>query len=446
MEASIKMEVSDKLAFKPYTYMWVDEHGERYEWDLISLTLNGYVIKLTNYNIYIGDKKRTRRITKQNKDDVRRVCNFLNYVLFDKFWTYKAKNISTIPFEAVKAYLMEYAKTKTKFGDYPSAQSVEKERCAVCHFMANLEPYRKDRKEHYYVRLLKNNKAKSDNGLRIHRNNELVCWEYEIQAEYLGNYSYNLIRDIPQKAIPVILKWIQLVAPDIYLAVILQLCSGIREGDVMNIRRANSKYYGGIRYTKVNGRFTSFEIDLNKEYLLRSDGIDVGGIKVKRVQEVYKPLLPFVQKAYERHLKMIGDNEIEDGAPLFVTSTIKKATGKRMALTKHAYCNRVQSIVRKYVIPELIVSEDIELKAFAMKMNSGNWGLHAFRHWFTVQLVLDGLDANQIAFWRGDKSTKTAFVYLQNKGILMQKYKKISNEVTDDLITVLSEMTDEYGK
>ena len=131
-------------------------------------------------------------------------------------------------------------------------------------FMTNLQPFRSDRKKHYYARLLK---RESDNvvGLvRTSKKHEKSFWEYEIQVEYLGDYSYNLVRDIPQKAIPVMLKWIKAEAPDLYFAVILQLCCGLREGEVVNVRRASSCFPGGIRYNKNNGDFTSFSIDLRQ--------------------------------------------------------------------------------------------------------------------------------------------------------------------------------------
>lgn len=436
---------NEGLAFKPYTYMWIDERGERYEWKLISLTLNSHVIQLTNYHIYIGNKKKTKKLTMQNRDDVRRVCNFLNYVLFEHFWKYKVNNIADIPFKAVQAYLKEYATTKNRFNDYPSAQSVVKERNAVCYFMANLADYRKDTREHYYARQLKSKTSQGDYAFRVWKSNEHTYWEYEIQAEYFGGHEYNLIRDIPQKAIPIILKWIQLKAPDIYFAAVLQLCAGLREGEVVNVRRADSKYYNGIKYTKENGLFTSFEIDLTREYLLRSDGKDVGHIKRKRTQHVYPIFLPLVQQAYKTHMRLIKQTEIENVGPMFVTNYVNKATGKRMALTKHAYCNRVINIVREYVIPELLTWNNTELKVFAMIVNEGNWGVHAFRHWYTVQLVLNNEDANSVAFLRGDTSTKTAFTYIQNKGEIMKRYTKVSNLVSDDLIQVISEMKDVQG-
>ncbi|MFD1903743.1 hypothetical protein ACFTAO_42665 [Paenibacillus rhizoplanae] len=84
-----------------------------------------------------------------------------------------------------------------------------------------------------------------------------------------------------------------------------------------------------------------------------------------------------------------------------------------MAISKQSYCKKIVSIMREIVLPELLRSDDTELRVFGMMLNESNWGLHAFRHWFTVQLVLNGEDINSIAFWRGDASLESAFIYLQ---------------------------------
>lgn len=106
------------------------------------------------------------------------------------------------------------------------------------------------------------------------------------------------MRDIPQKAIPILLRAVKREEPELVLAVLLQLCAGIREGEIVNIRRANSMYPNGIRYVKENGKFTSFEIDLTREYVLRSDGKKTGKIKIKRKPTVYPIFLEVIQEAY----------------------------------------------------------------------------------------------------------------------------------------------------
>lgn len=428
--------------FVPYQYTWIEEDGTKHEWSLISIQLNRTMIRLTGYHEYVGAVNGSKHAYYIDNDSVRRVCNFLTYALFKHYGRYKAKRITDIPFQSAVDYLNEYSRTKNSMGDYPSRQSVEKERYAICHFMKNLKEKRSDYDEHYYVKkvLVESTSANKLIGKKRSR----AVWEYEIAAKYLGDSSYGLLRDIPQKAIPILLRAVKREEPELVLAVLLQLCAGIREGEIVNIRRANSIYPNGIRYVKENGKFTSFEVDLNKEYVLRSDGKKTGKIKIKRTQSIYPIFLEVIQEAYEEHLKMIHEKYLEPEAPLFVNSSINAKTGKRMAISKQSYCKKIVNIMREIVLPELLRSDDIELKVFGMMLNESNWGLHAFRHWFTVQLVLNGEDINGVAFWRGDSSLETAFAYLQNKGEIMRLYEKASEEVGNDIINAINK-EDFYG-
>lgn len=430
-----------ELTFKPYIYTFIDENDELYSNAIIALYRGVFPVKLTTYQRFVGDTKRTKHMYSQNQDEVRRVCNFLNYVLIDYYVKYKAKSLSEIPFQAVVDYIYDYAITKTRFNDYPSEQSVMKERNAVCMFMHNLSEDLK-KKDHYYTRKIKSSviAMPKTRYLTLSKRKETTIWEYEIPVNYRGKHEYRLVRDIPQKAIGSILKWVNLIEPELYFAVVLQLSAGLREGEAVNVRRTDSIYPTGIRIVKENGKIISFEIDLTRVYSLRSDGVLVGDIKRKRMQQVYPPFLPIVQKAYEQHLRLMELKTLEEQKPMFVCTRKKKKIGCNLAITKKNYCDRISNVIVKYVVPELINSSDPELVAFAMAVTEGSWGLHAFRHWFTVQLVLNDEDANSIAFWRGDSSTKTAFWYLQNKGILMKKYTNITNIVTDDIMKVISEM------
>lgn len=438
-----KIQVKDHLRFAPYHYAWIEGDGTKHEWSLISIQFNRITIRLTDYHKYVGAANGSKHVYYSDNDSVRRVCNFLTYALFKHYSRYKAKRITDIPFQSAMDYLNKYSKTKNSKGDYPSRQSVEKERYAISHFMKNLKEKRSDYDEHYYVKkvLVESTNVNKWVGKKRGR----AVWEYEIPATYLGNSSKGLLRDIPQKAIPILLRILKREEPELVLAVLLQLCAGIREGEIVNIRRANSIYPNGIRYVKENGKFISFEVDLTKEYVLRSDGKKIGKIKIKRKQSVYPIFLEVIQEAYEEHLKMINEKYLEPEAPLFVNSSINTKTGKRMAISKQSYCKKIVNIMREIVLPELLRSDDIELKVFGMMLNESNWGLHAFRHWFTVQLVLNGEDINGIAFWRGDSSLETAFTYLQNKGEIMRLYEKASEEVGNNLINVINNKEEYYG-
>lgn len=432
-----KIHIVSDLTFAPYHYVWVEENGTRHEWCLISIRINGIVLRLTNFHKYVGAIGGSKYAYYIDNDSVRRVCNFLTYVLFKHNGRYKVDRITDIHYQAAVDYLSDYSKTKNMKGNYPSRQSVEKERNAISHFLRNIGNRRCDYKQHYYAKKVLVRESSVTKSL-IRKKGTKVVWEYEINATYLSNSSNNLIRDIPQKAINIILRAIRREAPDLLFGVILQLCAGLREGEVVNVRRSDSTYYGGIRYTKENGRFTSFEVDLTKEYLIRSDGKATGGIKRGRIQGVYPVFLEIVQDAYEEHLKIVDIDDIEPEAPMFVNTKRSATIGKKMAISKQSYCKRINKIIFSTVVPELLKSNDSELKIFGMLLNENNWGLHAFRHWFSVQLVLNGEDLNGIAFWRGDTSLESAYTYLQNKGELMKKYQRANDLVADKILDRIS--------
>ena len=57
-----------------------------------------------------------------------------------------------------------------------------------------------------------------------------------------------------------------------------------------------------------------------------------------------------------------------------------------------------------------------------------NLSPHVFRHWYTVQLVLSGIDnVGELMGARGDTSPESSLTYLQNKGDLEKQYRKVNN-------------------
>lgn len=85
----------------------------------------------------------------------------------------------------------------------------------------------------------------------------------------------------------------------------------------------------------------------------------------------------------------------------------------------------------KYILPNLQNSSNESEKIFFMNMLTKTWGAHAFRHWFSVALVLEGYDEIMLQNARGDKSIKASEDYLRNKGELMKLYKQSSTRLQD---------------
>lgn len=81
-------------------------------------------------------------------------------------------------------------------------------------------------------------------------------------------------------------------------------------------------------------------------------------------------------------------------------------------------------VVKQHLRPRLLESADPQLVAFGQALLTNNFPTHGLRHYFSVHLALDGLDAAQIMAYRGDRNVDSSVVYLQNKGILAEQLRK----------------------
>ena len=84
------------------------------------------------------------------------------------------------------------------------------------------------------------------------------------------------------------------------------------------------------------------------------------------------------------------------------------------------------------MIPIYLASDDPEVVNYGHILETRRISPHIFRHWYTVQLVLSGVnDPGALMSMRGDRSPESALVYLRGKGELEKKFKKISNDLFD---------------
>jgi integrase len=109
-----------------------------------------------------------------------------------------------------------------------------------------------------------------------------------------------------------------------------------------------------------------------------------------------------------------------------------------LAMTYDVYYKRFIALVENYFRPALIESGDPECRIYGQLLYENHLRPHALRHWFTVQLVLNGEDIAQIQYWRGDKTPESALLYLQNKGDL--------NRELENANSLLSELLMNHGK
>ena len=104
------------------------------------------------------------------------------------------------------------------------------------------------------------------------------------------------------------------------------------------------------------------------------------------------------------------------------------------ALTYDVYYQRFRKIIREEMIPIFLNSDDEEVVFFGHLLQEHNISPHIFRHWYTTQLVLSGVnEISELMSARGDKSPDSAWVYLQNKGEIAKQYAQVNSGVFDYL-------------
>jgi integrase len=239
-----------------------------------------------------------------------------------------------------------------------------------------------------------------------------------------------VFRELPMAAFRTLINLAFRYTPDIAFALCIQAFAGLRAGEVCNVRQVNSPLGAGLTFTRIGSDVRKIEIDITRKRQLRRDGKDTGGIKQKRRQCVYPPVLNAFAAAYEQHMLWLAEHPFEpEYSPMFINKYGK-------AMTYEVYYDRFAELVENYFRPAMLQSEEPELRIYGQLLCENTLGLHSLRHFFSVQLVLHGEDIAQIQYWRGDSTPESAFLYLQNKGDLVRELEKASSELVEILMDV----------
>ena len=358
------------------------------------------------------------------------VINFLNYVFVDNWKKYGINTLRQIEVRHIEDYLNTYADTRTRSGGYPSRQTIRNKRASISKFMIGLirsckMNIREDEIVEY--RFVRNPKG-SYGGRFVPR--------YKIHFRYhnesMGGYKM-LYRDMPLAIAQRLISMAETFDPEIAFALVLQLLVGLRSGEVCNIRQNTSVYGPCFRVTYADDAktiCTGIEIDLLHEYPMRGDGKTVGRIKRERCQSVFPPFQAQVEESYRRHLELIKGKPVEEARPMFLTKRPDKKNGVYMAMTVSAYRDRVLRLFNEHVLPSCRNDADPMMRSFYHEMQGHTWGPHSCRHWYTVALILCGVDnVAQLMNYRGDKSPRSAITYLERKGELNNRYRKAVNKL-----------------
>ena len=382
----------------------------------------GVIVHFTDFHKYTVtyDNSVYRPITSDAREKLLYVCDMLNYVLVDYYETTGAAHVFQINRDMLEMFFRDYALEQLPDGTHRSRQSIEKCVSSVTMFFRKL-----CRKYDGYMEITID---------QLYGENQFHTVRGKKRKKLTPNFQVcgipenkRIFRDIPTKVFALLLNQAFKYTPEIAFAVCVQAFAGLRPSEAMNLRQENSSFGAGIAVTIIDGVTKNTELDLTREYILRSDGIVCGKIKKERRQKVYPAFLPAFSAAYERHRKYLSSVKFETKyCPMFVNN-------QGMAMTYADYRWKFKRLVENHLRPMLLKHEDAECRLYGQLLYENSLGPHSLRHWFSVALVLMGEDIAQLQYWRGDSSPESALSYLQNKGELMRELSA-ANESFSELL------------
>lgn len=246
------------------------------------------------------------------------------------------------------------------------------------------------------------------------------------EVRYVSDVKAPIFRDIPNKAFSLLFDHIAKEHTELLGLVMNQAFAGLRPSEACNVRRTDSPLGPGIRFKEVNGRLYRVEIDLTQELNLRSDCLYVGGIKKERTAIVPDIFLSAYRDAYNIYTEYMNVRAYEADYGAFSVNKQGKA------ITYASYSQKFRDIIKNEMIPIYLKSTDSELVLYGQTLMEHSLSPHVFRHWFTVQLVLSGInEPGTLMAFRGDTSPESALTYINNKGDLEKQFSRITNETFD---------------
>jgi integrase len=382
----------------------------------------GVIVHFTGFHKYVTTYSDAvyRPLASDLREKLLYVCDMLNYILVDHYEATGVAHVFQISRDMLERFFRDYALEVLPNGTHRSRQSIEKCVSSVTSFFGKL-----CRKHGGYMavnidQLYSESPARGTRG----KGRKKLTPAFQVRGI---SENKRIFRDIPTKVFALMLNQAFRYTPEIAFAICVQAFAGLRPGEAMNLRQETSPLGAGVTITVINGILKGAELDLTREYALRSDGIVCGKIKKERRQKVYPAFLSAFAAAYERHRKYLSSRDFErEYCPMFVNSRGK-------AMTYADYRGHFIQLVENHLRPMLLTHEDAECRIYGQLLYENALGLQSLRHWFSVALVLMGEDIAQLQYWRGDTSPESALSYLQNKGELMRELA-VANESFAELL------------
>lgn len=404
------------MRFAVYHHKLVYDGNKIIVRDLIVLKAGRQIVGWTDFHKYVRGGG-IRSIASEKTVAFSQVVQFLNYIFFDKYHVQKLVEVEP---HMVKDFACDYG-LHHLVGDNEQTHRLKStvELCVwnVVHFLEEVIRENADCKmkvSDFYKKV--EQYSKSD---RRYVTKKKLAFDIVYMED-----SYATLRNLPESAFRMIFNRILTHHTNILMLAALGSFAGLRPSEACNVRRADSPLGPGLRFEILDGKVYNIIIDLDSEYCLRSDTVDVGGVKKSRNQRVYVDFIPVFVDCYERYMRYIEGKKYEAAYGPLTTNR----TGK--AYTYASYLAEFHQVVEE-CIPDMLDSDDPELVNYGHNLMENRISPHIFRHWFSCKLALLGVDAYELMYWRGDKAIESAATYINNKSDLEKQYQKVNNEVFD---------------
>ena len=406
------------MRFKVYQHGYVIKDNLLVNRQFIVLQDDNKLLHFTDFHKYIKNPDRKAvPITDDGNNRFSFVCKLLNYCFFCEGIT----ALNQITVEMVSNFLNDYGMCSLPDDDeFTTRAKPTVDRCieVITDFLFVL--IKEKQIPLKYDDLFEKKNARDKYGKAYDKK------VLKFQVNYVPTVNY-ILRDMPNRAFDILYTHFLENHKDMIMLISNQSFAGLRPSESCNVRRVDSPLGPGIIFDEYDGIISSIEIDLKHEYNLRADFIPVGQIKKERVQQIPPIFINAYYQAYKLYMDYMKDKKYDKNfGPLSVNM-------QGNAVTYASYSQKFREIVRNEVIPLFLEDEDPEVVEFGRILCEYSISPHIFRHWYTVQLVLNGAELEDLMEWRGDSSPESALVYINNKGELIKKYRKVNNEIFDYL-------------
>ncbi|MCZ0871246.1 site-specific integrase [Peribacillus sp. AS_2] len=218
------------------------------------------------------------------------------------------------------------------------------------------------------------------------------------------------------------------VSPEIAFGIALQIFGGLRRGEVVNLTSASlpTDFLSNSNFVLVQ----------DNQHLLFNHIKDTKKEQVKRNR--IQAILPssYLKEIYNSHMKMNEKVKKSNPFAFFVDDKGRTITGgtfeKKFAKVKYAYIDRLAATPGRY----------LDFK----RLSEPVWGTHIGRGIFTNFLAEKGLDEKRLAIARGDKSTKSAKDYIDNRNAIANFQTAMEAFSTQEILDVSNHLESKWNE